>query len=278
MMSQKVNYFYNKDQVRLNLVSTRGKESVNWLFFPGGPGADSSYFFDLVNLLELPGNVWLIDLPGNGDHNIAYNNFDHWLDIFLPLIKQFSNPVVVGHSFGGQLSLLYPELERLLSGLVILNSTPCLWLEAAVKKANELNLPDLSLEMQIFTENPNQETFHQALAACMPYYFPKESLALGREKLSKLAFNFQPAVWWQRKAIEMNYQAKWSPESLPTLIINAEYDAICPSVLFQEDKRFDRSNISKVVIEEAGHMPWIEKPFEIKALFDNFLGSIAVNF
>jgi pimeloyl-ACP methyl ester carboxylesterase len=277
-MTHQSNYFYDKNQVRFNLISTRGKASINWLFFPGGPGADSSYLLDLVNILNLPGNVWLVDLPGNGSHTVNYENFDRWLDIFLPTIQKFDNPIIVGHSCGGMLSLLFPELEKTLSGLVILNSAPCLWLEAAVNKAKELNLPDLSLEMQIFKDNPTQETFNQALAACMPYYFPKESLAIGREKLLALPFNFVPAVWWQRKAIEINFQAKWIPEQVPTLIVNAEFDAICPATLFMEDHRFDRPNISKYYIENAGHMPWIERPSEIKTIFNHFLASMGICF
>ncbi|STX27987.1 hydrolases or acyltransferases (alpha/beta hydrolase superfamily) [Legionella beliardensis] len=273
-MSNQLNYFYDENQVRFNLLSTRGKESINWLFFPGGPGVDSSYLFDLVNLLNLPGNVWLIDLPGNGSHGVNYENFDKWLDIFLPTVQKFANPVLVGHSFGGMLPLLYPELETILAGLVILNSAPGLWLEAAVKKANELNLPDLSLEMQTFTENPTQETFNQALAACMPYYFPKESLVIGQEKLLNVPINFMSAVWWQRKAFATNFNAKWIPNSVPTLIVSAEFDAICPAALFMEDKRFERLNISKHYIEKAGHLPWLEKPNEINHLFENFLANL----
>lgn len=273
-MNHQPRYFYDENQVRFNLRSTRGKENINWLFFPGGPGADSSYLLDLVNILNLPGNVWLIDLPGNGSHTIQYENFDKWLDIFIPTIQQFDNPVIVGHSFGGMLPLLYPELEKIISGLVVLNSSPRLWLEEAVKKAKDLNLPDLSLEMQIFTENPTQETFNQALAACIPYYFPKESLAIGREKLLALPFNFVPAVWWQRKAIEINFESKWIPQQVPTLIISSEFDAICPSILFMEDERFQRPNIYKQYIENAGHMPWVEKSNEIKQIFTNYLSKI----
>ena len=53
-MTAKHNYFYNQNQVRFNLISTAGNQSFNWLFFPGGPGADSSYFFDFEN------NLWTI--------------------------------------------------------------------------------------------------------------------------------------------------------------------------------------------------------------------------
>jgi hypothetical protein len=61
------NYFY-RDKVRYELYQTNAGKNYNWLFFPGGPGADSIYLRSLVNELRLPGNVWLIDLPGNGSN------------------------------------------------------------------------------------------------------------------------------------------------------------------------------------------------------------------
>lgn len=273
-MQPQFNFFYDDNHVRYNLVSTNGKEKLNWLFFPGGPGADSSYFLDLLQTIQIPGNVWLIDLPGNGSHAVKQDNFDIWLDIFLPTIRRFDNPVLVGHSFGGQLPLLYPDLEDILSGLVLFNTSPCLWLEEAVAMAKELKLPDLSLEMQVFTENPTQETFNEALSACVPYYFPEETLAIGKKMLSDLPVNFHPAVWWQKKAIEINFNAKWIPQNVPTLVIGAEFDAITPFSLFIKDKRFDRTNIIKHLIPHAGHFPWLEKPEEVKELFRNFLTSI----
>ncbi len=270
-MKPQFNYFYDDNHVRYNLVSTNGKENFNWLFLPGGPGVDSSYFLDLLQVIQIPGNVWLIDLPGNGSHEVKQDNFDTWMDIFLPTIRRFDNPILVGHSFGGELPLLFPALEDILSGLVLFNTSPCLWWEEAAARAKELNLPDLSLEMQIFIENPTQETFNQALLACAPYYFPEETLAIGKKMLSDLPVNFHAAVWWLRKAVEINFNAKWVPKNVPTLIIGAEFDAITPFSLFIKDGRFNRDNIVQHLIHNAGHFPWLEKPKEIKELFTNFL-------
>ncbi len=263
------NYLYDSNHVRYELYQTNQGKPYNWLFFPGGPGADSSYLHSLVDELELPGNVWLIDLPGNGG-NIQEGfsgDFDEWINFFPGIVKQFDNPVLVGHSFGGMFPLLFPELENHLKGFVILNATPVLWLEEAVKYSKHFNLPDLSKEMQEFTSNPNQETFNAALDACMPYYFPKETLEKGRQLLSKVVFQWQPAVWWQQKAIALNFSAKWIPQHVPTLIIGSKYDCICPFSLFKEDKRFHRSNIRLLFIENAGHMSWIENPKAIRDAF-----------
>ncbi len=263
------NYLYDSNHVRYELYQTNGGKPYNWLFFPGGPGADSSYLRSLVDGLELQGNVWLIDLPGNGSNiSEAYSkDFDHWIELFPGIIQQFDNPILVGHSFGGMFPLLFPELENYLKGFVILNAAPVLWLEEAVAYSKQFDLPDLSKEMKEFTLSPNNETFKTALDACMPYYFPKQTLEKGKELLSQVSLQYQPAVWWQRKALESNFSAKWVPQKVPTLIIGSKYDCICPFSLFKNDSRFKRPNVELLFIEDAGHMIWVENPSAAKEAF-----------
>jgi pimeloyl-ACP methyl ester carboxylesterase len=215
------NYLFDAEHVRYELYQTKEGKNYNWLFLPGGPGADSSYLRSLVDELELPGNTWLIDLPGNGGNvqSSFSENYDQWIELFSKIIGQFDNPILVGHSFGGMFPLLFPELENYLKGFVILNSAPVLWLEEAINYSKQFDLPDLSRDMQEFTQNPNQDTFNAALEACMPYYFPKVTLEEGRKLFSQTPCRWQPAVWWQRKAIELNFSAKWIPQNIPTLII-----------------------------------------------------------
>lgn len=266
------NYLYDCDRVRYELYQTNGGSKDNWLFFPGGPGGDSSYLHGLIDSLQLTGNVWLIDLPGNGSNSDGSysDNYDFWFELFPQIVKRFDNPIVVGHSFGGILPMLYPELETIIKGCVILNSSPVLWLEEALAYAKQFNLPDLTQDMQAFTLNPNQETFNAALNACMPYYFPKQTLEKGRQLLAQVPFQYRPAVWGQIKAMEGKLLAKWVPQQVPTLIIGAKYDCICPFSLFKKDQRFHRNNIKLVFIEDAGHCPWIENPSAIAKAFEEF--------
>lgn len=275
--SKMPNYLYDVDQVRYELHQTNEGKNYNWLFFPGGPGGDSCYLRSLIDELQLPGNVWLIDLPGNGSNtNSSYSdNYDFWFELFPRIVKQFDNPIVVGHSFGGMLPMLYPELEDTLKGCVILNSSPALWLEEAVAYSKQFDLPDLTEDMQAFIQNPNQETFDAALSACMPYYFPKETLEKGRQLLSQVPFQYRPAVWGQVKAIEGKLLAKWVPQQVPTLIIGAKYDCICPFSLFKKDQRFHRKNIKLLFIENAGHCPWVENPEAIREAFQEFSSQLS---
>lgn len=273
-------YTYDSNNIRYALYQTNGIENYNWLFFPGGPGVDSSYFHGLVKILNLPGKVWLIDLPGNGSNveGVVPYDFDKWFKIFPKMIQKFENPILVGHSFGGMFPLLFPELEDKLSAFVILNSAPSLWLEAAVEYSQQFDLPDLSKEMADFTQYPSQETFEVALDACMPYYFTKDTLDLGRELLLKVPFQYLPAVWWQRKAIELKFYAKWVPQAVPTLVLGSKYDCICPFFLFKNDKRFQRENIRLAYIENAGHLPWVEQPLVVKSMFTEFVKSLKVDY
>lgn len=275
-MQQERGYFYTKDNVRLTLSRCSGGKAINWIFIPGGPGADASYLESMGSLLELPGNCWLVDFPGNGTHDAEIDSYDKWMDIFIPTLKLFPNPVLIGHSFGGMLPLLYPECETILKGLVLLSTTPTMWQEEAARRAQELELPDLSKEMGAFIADPTQATFDNAINACMPYYFTKDSFTEGAKLLKQVKMAYKPAVWWQHKVTEISYEAKWIPQNVPTLIVNAEYDAMTPPTLFKKDKRFDRPNISRHIIPNAGHLPYFEQPEEVKTLFEEFMKKIKV--
>lgn len=269
-LMEKLNYFFDENHVRYTLVSTRGVKNLNWLFIPGGPGGDSSYFYELAVSLGLSGNTWLLDFPGNGSNHLDGNDFEQWYDIFIPTLRKFENPIVVGHSFGGMFPLLFEELENVLSGFVILNSSPGDFQSAAAKVAKLRNLPSFGEEMTALALNPSQETFDIALAACAPYYFPEHSLEQGRLLLNKIAFNYKAPIWWLSKFVEEPFNAKWVPKKVKTLNIGGEFDAMCPFTVFQEDDRFARQNIIHALIKDAGHFPWIEKPQHVHELFKQF--------
>lgn len=268
------NYIYDASHVRYELVAAHKGKPYNWLFLPGGPGGDSRYLLSLVNLLELPGNVWLVDFPGNGDNLEGISadyDFDSWFDIFLPTIKKFANPIVVGHSFGGMFPLCFPELEEQLKGFVILNSAPSLWFEA--QSAHPAHLPDVSKEEREFAQNPSDSTYKALLDVCLPYYFATEKLDIGKVLFS-VPCHYRPAIWWQRKAFEINFSAKWIPQQVPTLIIGGTEDCICPFSLFQQDARFNRPNIEMINVEAGWHLPWVENSEAVKSAFKRFCSQL----
>lgn len=282
MNKDTVQYLYDVHHVRYRLLATTpGQTLYNWLFFPGGPGIDSAYFVDLIQGMALPGNCWLVDLPGNGSNqlnNQADNevDFDGWEQAFLEATQRSDNVILVGHSFGGMYPLLFPQLENILKGFVILNSAPTLWLEAAAQCAKAHNIPPLTEPIAEFEANPNQDTFNTMLLACAPYYFPPSSMEQGRALLKSLVVNYHAAVWWLKKAHDTDFNAQWIPQAVETLIIGATHDCITPISVFQNDERFKRPNITQVVIEEAGHLPWLEQMPMVKAAFEQFVKKVSL--
>lgn len=278
-MMETTKYLYDENFVRYQLVKTNPGDIINnWLFVPGGPGVDSNYYLTLIENLDIPGNFWLIDLPANGsnvsDHIQMDYNFETWGNCLLTAIQKFQNPIFVGHSFSGMFPLLFPQLEELLKGLIIFNAAPSLWYEEAAKCAKDNNLPLLAEPLTEFDKNPNPQTFKTLLLACAPYYFPENSLEIGKKLLEQMPINYLATVWWIKKVHEINYTAEWIPQSVPTLILGASHDFITPYSIFENDKRFDRKNITMKKIQNAGHFPWIEQmdivKSELKLFIDNY--------
>ncbi len=268
-------FFYDEDRVRYELVQTNGGKSYNWLFLPGGPGSDSSYLQSLIDLLELPGNVWLVDLPGSGTNVQEETDYNRWFEIFPRVIARFSQPILVGHSFGGMFPLLFPELEQRLKGFVILHAAPSLWTEEAVSYAKQFNYPSFDDAIAALSADPNQQTFEAAIDVCMPYYFPPKSLEAGRKLFKDAVFQYRPALWWLQKATEMQFTAAWVPEHVPTLIVGGKYDCMCPYTLFQNDARFNRDNVTHLLIKNGGHCSWIDNPKAVQRVFAKFIKGLS---
>ncbi len=245
--------------------------TYNWLFIPGGAGADSQYFLPLIENLNLPGNAWLIDFPNNGDNIISIENFsfDSWATCFLHAVKKFENPIIVGHSFGGMFPLLFPELENILKGLILIGATPIHDSQETKVMIQSKDLVIPQEPSQELEKKPIHENFKKALIAQAPLFFPKTSLAQGKEFFLKLPINFDAILWWASK--RGSFQVKWVPQYIPTIIIGGTEDLVNPISLFEKNERFKRPNISLFVLEGSGHFPWFENMEKIKEIFHKYI-------
>lgn len=272
-------FLWDEKKVRYRLTESNPSVSrvYNWLFFPGGPGIDSSYFSTLTPKLNLPGNIWYIDFPNNGSNlikNSDVQNFDAWLEEFVPIISRFSNPIYIGHSFAGMLPLLYPELENYLKGLVLITTAPKLWFAASAEMGKKLGLPDLTAVLEAYMHNPNTDTFTTASKAFAQYYFTQEFLKEGLALLENTAANPFGPYWWMRKVQATNYSAEWIPKKVPTMIIGGREDAVMPFSLFLEDKRFQRKNIQLAEVPDVAHFPWFGNMKMVQDLFTKFINQL----
>jgi pimeloyl-ACP methyl ester carboxylesterase len=264
---EKKNDLWTESGARLQLVKVVEGKNYHWLFLPGGPGLGSDSLFPLFDILELPGNLWRLDLPGDGSNIGDGREISHWPGALLEAANAFEPVIMVGHSRGGMFLLALPELEEKICGLVLMDSAPDRgWMEEFASKVGDLSTP----EEQDYQKAPSNRTLEKFILAGAPYMFTEEHLEKGRKSLEGLPYNDQ-AIRWTQRHFDPSYSAKWVPKDIPTLIFSGSWDLPTPLKLFSERKEFLRKNIILREIEDAGHFPWIENPQAVIGAFQDYL-------
>ncbi|MET7797269.1 alpha/beta fold hydrolase [Streptomyces decoyicus] len=72
-----------------------------------------------------------------------------------------------------------------------------------------------------------------------------------------------------------SYRARWTPRTLPTLIVSGGRDHIVDQRIWQDEPGFHGPRILHRRIGEAGHFPWIENPEAVRAAFADLAGLLA---
>lgn len=267
----KKSFLYTESGARLQLVRAYEGHGYNWLFLPGGPGLGSEYLSFLFSILQLPGNLWRVDLPGDGSNIGNEKMIAQWPQALLEAADAFESVIFVGHSRGGMFLLALPELEKKLCGLVLMSAAPDrTWMDRFASQISDVQTP----EEQRYIQSPNNETLKKFILAGTPLMFTKEYLEKGRKTLEGLPYNTQ-AIEWTQQNFDPTYSAQWIPQNIPALILSGSDDLPTPLKLFSEKKEFIRDNILLREIQNAGHFPWIENPEEVTKSFDEFVRILA---
>ncbi len=243
---------------------------LNWLFLPGGPGIGSESLAELVRALDVPGTCWLVDLPGDGSNVDANDDpYPSWPGVFIEAAQAVTNPVVIGHSTGGMYILSIPELEDLVSGVVLISTAPdARWMSAFLQMTEGNPLPEVDIAAAAYEANPNPATLRDLAVSSAPWNFTAEGLQTGQDLLARMPYNVE-AVVWSAKNFDETYAATWWPASIPTLIISGTEDRIVTQALW-EDMRYSGPNVRHATVPGAGHFPWIERPYEVRDAFTGF--------
>lgn len=243
-----------------------GPGPLNWLFLPGGPGIGAESLVDLVECARPPGTSWLVDLPGDGSNTTApgapADPYQGWPTVVVEAIGAVPNPVAVGHSTGGEYVLATPGIEPLLAGLVLISTAPHAgWLPVFVEMTRTHPLPAVDAATAGYEAEPTAERLRDLAVASAPWNFTPAGLPAGTRLLAGMPYN-PAAVAWSDEHFDHDYRAVWWPERLPTLIISGSADRIVVQRLWDEP-RYQGANVTRAVIEQAGHFPWIDRPDEV---------------
>ncbi|CDZ76062.1 acetoin dehydrogenase E2 subunit dihydrolipoyllysine-residue acetyltransferase [Legionella massiliensis] len=259
----------------MRLISSNNEKKLNWLFLAGGPGLGSESLANLVELLTLPGNLWYLDLPGDGSNNSDQWDFSNWQQGLIEATQQVDNVILVAHSSGGMFALATAGLEANLTGLVLMDSAPHTgWQQYFIEYVEKHPLPGIAPLQQRYQESPSNDLLKELTIACLPYFSKAESREKMEAMLKTLSFNHKSHLWSESN-FDQTYEAKWVPQAIPTLIFAGEQDNLTPLKLFSESVDFQRDNILIREIAAASHYPWFDNPEQIKQVFAEFCQTMA---
>ncbi|MBA2652383.1 MAG: alpha/beta hydrolase [Tatlockia sp.] len=275
----KNNYLWTSLKARLQLIATTSG-AFNWLFLPGGPGLGSESLVPLTQLLKLPGRIWHLDLPGDGSNLTEDDSkfFSKWSEALREVVSALDDIILVAHSTGGMYALATEDLEKSLTGLVLMDSAPdASWQQHFMRHVKRHPIPEVEILHKIYTKNPDNEILKNLTLLSAPYLFTKEGLSKDISFLESLPYNFRTCDWSARY-FDTTYKAKWIPKNIPTLILAGEEDFITPISLFMESKEFQNPNILIKTIKNAAHFPWIENPNEVSRAFTEYFQELLKSF
>ena len=270
---------WTKLKSRLQLVRTTSGANFNWLFLAGGPGLGSESLDPLIQLLNLPGSIWKLDLPGDGsnvtDDDVHY--FSNWSAALCEAVSTINNVILVAHSTGGMYALATPALKEMLSGLVLMDSAPdASWQQQYMKMSAKNPVPEIKPLYTAYTDKPDNDLLKTITILSAPYCFTKAGMQKDLSFLESLPYNFRTCNW-SAQHFDGMYQAKWVPDNMPVLIFAGEEDCITPLSLFMNTPGFQRPNILIRAIKQAAHFPWIENPKDVINVFQEYIKQFNLN-
>jgi proline iminopeptidase len=257
------------------------------LVLHGGPGADHAYLLPQMLHLAERYNVILYDQRGGGksktESNAPVTIETHVADLDA-VVKEFGlgNPSIVAYSFGAMIALFYC-LEAGKSAamakparLALIDPAP---LRMDYRKQFETefsrrqNGPEIKrmrdelARSGLRESNPDeyrQRNFELAVAA----YFADPSKARNLTPF-RVSGRVQQTVW---ESIGSDYDVlgRLSPLGFPTLVVHGRDDPI-PAASSTEGAK--AMNAQLVLLDDCGHVPYVEQPGQLFAALDAFLAA-----
>ncbi len=220
---------YTASGVRLRRHSLRPGR-LNWLLLPGGPGIGSESLEELAVALEVPGTVWLVDLPGDGSNRSPPGGSDDpfgcWPQVVCEAAQALPDVVFAGHSTGGMYLLDTPALQPHLRALALLDSAPDAgWFAHYLEMTRAHPLAEVEAATARYVGDQSDANLGRIAVASAPWNFTPAGLPPGRALLARMPYN-GAAVAWSDSHFDHTYRAQWWPTDIPVLRLAGADDRI----------------------------------------------------
>jgi len=224
-----------------------------------GWGTNMNTFAPIAKELEKNFNVHNLDFPGFGDSSPpesvwGVEEYTDFLERFVNE-KQIKNPIIIAHSFGGRVSLLYSSRNHV-NKLIIIDG-------AGIKPKRPLKY-----YIKVYS--------YKLTKKLLPLFIGKENaekrVELKRKKSGSSDYNNASGIMRDILVKVVNEDLKHVLPNIeaPTLLIWGENDTATPV----RDAKIMEKNIPDcglVILKNAGHFSFLDKPYEVNTIIDSFL-------
>jgi proline iminopeptidase len=279
--------FTTTTQVPLYWAAWGPPAAARLLVLHGGPGAHHDYLLPQMLHLAKRYNVYFYDQRGGGksksDEREPVTWQTHVADLDAVIRELAIDPLsLVGYSFGGMIALLYC-IEAVAgrgmavpSRLALIDPAP-LAMRWRKEFETEFTRRQNGMEIRRMREdlaasglresNPDdyrQRTFELAVAA----YFSDPARARDLTPF-RVTGRIQKEVW-DSLGPDYDIVARLKPMGFPTLVVHGRDDPIPPASSVEGAKAMDAE---LVLLDDCGHVPYVERPGELFAALDKFLAA-----
>lgn len=219
------------------------KGSGNPIILLHGWGANKFTFNTLYNNLSERFLVYSIDLPGFGDTNIGLPfNLYEVADIIHEFCNRFNidNPIIIGHSYGGRIGIIYAAKYKVRK--LILVSSAGIRQPLSIKKKANIKIYKL---LKKFNFKPRMGS--------------RDYISSDNVKKRMLV-----------DAVNTDLKEEMNNISSEVLLIYGEKDKTTPLDLANKING-NIKNSGLVIMNDCGHFPFLDKPYEFQLIIDSFL-------
>jgi pimeloyl-ACP methyl ester carboxylesterase len=230
------------------------------IIFIHGAGGNAFAWQNQRRALDRGVNTICVDLPGHGQSSgpscASIAAYSHWLLRFLASLG-LSGVIAAGHSMGGgvilEAAIEYPEL---LQALILVGSGARLRVRSEIFQSLDSDF---------------NNTAEQLLRNC---YGPGSSKKLIKWGLKHLLSEVPAVVLADFRACDaFDRMADIAQIKKPALILCGSEDSMTPPKYSQYlAEKLERATLR--IVDQAGHMAMVEKPFEVNASILKFLAAL----
>ncbi|MDE6238209.1 MAG: alpha/beta hydrolase [Muribaculaceae bacterium] len=236
-----------------------GPDGAQPVILMHGWGCNYTTVASIANAINTKMKVYSLDLPGHGK---SQEPPEPWgIEKFTQLVEKFmeqmniSNPVLIGHSFGGRISILLSS-RRDIKKVVLVDA-------AGIKPSRSLKY-----YAKVYSFKTAKKLF--------PIIFGKkkgeEMINRWRGKAGSADYRNSSPIMRAVMSICVNEDLKHVMPSIkaPTLLIWGEKDTATP---LKDAKTMERliPDAGLVSFEEAGHYSFLDNPGQFRAVIQSFL-------